>query len=64
MEENDTITSFLNDDLSVDRPRQFCMYLSRTFDEDPQLLQDEIDSGAFYDWTDIDKVMLLVSMAR
>ena len=48
----------------TDRTRQFCTYLSCTFDEEPQLLQEENENCALYDWNDLDKVMLLVSMAR
>jgi hypothetical protein len=40
---------------------QYCSYLSRTHDEDPQLLGED---SQYTSWTNPDKVQLLVSMAR
>ena len=58
------MTSTFTEGTITDRTRQFCTYLSSSFDEEPQLLQEEIENCALYDWNDLDKVMLLVSMAR
>ena len=60
-EANMTAASQLQDGSIRNRTLEYCSYLSRTHDEDPQLLGQD---SQYTSWTNHDKVQLLVSIAR
>jgi hypothetical protein len=57
---NATTTQWKDDSIRY-RTLEYCSYLSRTHDENPQLLGENSQNTS---WTNLDKVQLLVSMAR
>lgn len=58
---NTNATTQFKDDSIRYRTLDYCSYLSRTHDDDPQLLGED---SQYASWTNPDKVQLLVSMAR